>query len=102
MAAYVKLIEEGQVGRVTRMFEGAIATSFETHPMQGGCMTRAEVKSRFDHCDRIFCKLREELKWGLERIEGVLATYLGNELDHKDWAGDAQGARTIWTPGDGA
>ncbi len=102
MSAYVKLIEESQVGRVTRMFEGAISKSFETHAMQNGSMTRSEVTRRFDLCDTIFCKLREELKWGLERIEALLATYLGNELDHKDWAGNAQGARTIWTPGDGA
>lgn len=99
MGSFAKLIDEGQVGRVTLAFEETIAASFETHKMRH--MTTAEVKRRFEMCARIFEKLRGELKWGIERILDTLPTYLGCELDGKDWASDAQGARTIWAPGDG-
>ncbi len=99
MAAFLKLVEEGQVGRVTRELTRVIEASFQARPMPSGKITQAEVKRRFEILSRIFEALRSDMKWGIERILDKLPEYLGCELDGADWKPDA---RTIWTPADGA
>lgn len=92
---FVKLIDSKQVSAVTLAFERAIADSFVTHPMRH--MTRAEVKRRFDECSKIFCELRGQLKWGVQRAIDHIPEYLGKVLNGESWKPDR---RACWMPGD--
>ena len=94
---FAKLVEEGQVAKVTLGFEEAITLSFVKHPMRH--MTKAEVDRRFDIAAKIFTKLRGDLKWGIDRVLGHLPEYLNAELAGSDWTPDA---RSCWMPTDGA
>lgn len=94
MAAFERLVSEGQVGHVTREFQRIIEASMVSHPVRN--LTHAIVKERFDMCAKIFETLRSDLKWSLPRILDQLPAYLGCELDGVDWKPNA---RTVWTPG---
>jgi hypothetical protein len=96
---FAKLVEEGQVGRVTLAIEDAISKSFETHPMRQGVtgITSSEVKRRFDLCASVFVALRGDMKWSVARACDHLALYLKDELDGVDWKPNV---RKCWMPGD--
>lgn len=91
---YISLVDSGDIGKVTRMFEDAIALSFVTNPMRQ--LTRHEVKRRFTICDRIFSTLRGDLKWSVPRIGDFLGTYLKCELDGVSY--DPTTVRGSWSP----
>jgi hypothetical protein len=93
---WLKLIDEGTLGQVTRRFHEAIEKSLEpgAHPMRH--LTQAEVKHRFNLCADIFSKLRGDLKWGLQRILDNLPRYLNDKIAGKFMPD----ARTVWAPGD--
>lgn len=91
---YKELIDTDDVGKVTRIFEDAIALSFVTNKMR--VITRAEVARRFDLCDKIFTTLRADLKWSIPKIADVLATYLKCELDGVPYS--PEDMRSSWSP----
>jgi len=93
--AYLKLVEQRLQGRVTLIFEKAIAVSFQHDRAR---QTAAEIKRRFEICCSIFESLRADLQWGIDRIEDHLPAYLRCELDGIEWKPDE---RTVWTPQDG-
>lgn len=92
---FVKLIDSKQVGAVTLAFTKTIEASFITHPMR--VMTQSEVKRRFNICASIFCELRGNLKWGVQRAVDRVPEYLGKVLNGESWKPDA---RACWMPGD--
>ena len=78
MSAFLDLVSEDQVARVTIAIERAIAESFAG---DGGRMTGAEVRRRFALCERLVRQLRGDLGWGLQRVLDHLPRYLRCELD---------------------
>lgn len=96
MSAFLDLISEEQLARVTIAIERAIADSFAS---DGSRMTGAEVRRRFALCERLVRQLRGDLGWGLQRVLDHLPHYLRCELDGVPWTPDA---RAVWLPGDEA
>ncbi len=96
VGTFARLVEDGQVGKVTLAIEEAIEKSFISHPMRH--LTSAEVRHRFDMCAAIFVKLRADLKWGIERANAHLSEYLTAELNGTAWTPDE---RACWMPSDG-
>lgn len=94
MAAFLDLVSEDQVARVTLAFERAIADSFAA---DGARVTRDEVRRRFAICERLLRQLRGDLGWGLQRALDHLPRYLRCELDGATWTPDA---RVVWVPED--
>jgi hypothetical protein len=94
-AAFLDLVEQGQLTRAATAVERVVAQSFET---DGARMTGAEVRRRFAICERLFRQLRGDLGWGLTRVIDHLPHYLRCELDGQAWEPDR---RTCWMPGDG-
>lgn len=96
------LVDADSLGKVTVAFEAIIARSFEKDrelaPHSPSSMKAAEVKRRFEICCAIFCALRGDLQWGLERVFAHLPEYLRCELDGKAWEPNK---RQCWVPGDG-
>jgi hypothetical protein len=95
MGAFLDLVEQDQVGRVTVAIERAIERSFRE---DGARMTGAEVRRRFAICERLLRHLRGDLGWGLQRVLDHLPTYLRSELDGMPWQPHT---RTVWVPADG-
>jgi hypothetical protein len=89
------LMEAEQREKVARGLQKTILTSFDKDNTR---MTRAEVKRRFKICERIFCELRMDLGWSVQRILDHLPNYLRCELDGKSWEPDN---RLVWVPGNG-
>ena len=87
--------DKRNLGLVTLAIESAIAASFA---LDGGTMTDAEVKRRFNMCQNIFKVLRGDMQWGIERIIDHLPQYLRAELSGASWEPDK---RQCWIPGDG-
>ena len=96
MSAFLDLVSEDQVARVTVAIERAIADSFAA---DGARMTGSEVRRRFVLCERLVRQLRGDLGWGLGRVLDHLPHYLRCELDGVAWAPDA---RAVWVPEDEA
>jgi len=94
MGAFVDLVSEEHVARVTLAIECAIADSLQT---DGGRPTAAEVRRRFAICERVVRQLRGDLRWGLQRVLDHLPRYLRCELDGVAWTPDE---REIWVPED--
>jgi hypothetical protein len=94
MGAFLDLVSDEQVARVTLAIECAIAESFAA---DGARMTGAEVRRRFGICERLVRQLRGDLGWGLERVLHHLPRYLRCELDGEPWTPDA---RAVWVPED--
>lgn len=92
---YISLVDTDDIGKVTRIFEDAIAVSFVTHPMRN--MTKAEVARRFRICDDIFGALRGDLKWSIPKIRDMLGVYLKCELDGVPY-NPADMDRASWSP----
>lgn len=86
--------DPSEVSGVVLGFEQAISKSFADDLSR---MTGAEVRRRFEICTRLFCALRADLRWGLQRALDQLPQYLRCELDGARWEPDA---RTIWMPHD--
>jgi hypothetical protein len=84
-----------ELPRVVLGIEHAVHKSFAT---DGARMTGAEVRRRFDICERLFRQLRGDLGWGLQRVIDHLPHYLRCELDGQPWEPDR---RTLWMPEDG-
>jgi hypothetical protein len=95
VGAFLDLVEQDQVGRVTVAVERAIERSFRE---DGSRTTGAEVRRRFAICERLFRRLRGDLGWGLQRVLDHLPQYLRCELDGIPWQPDT---RTVWVPADG-
>jgi hypothetical protein len=79
---------------VASAIESAVMRSFETRPMHVG-FTRAEVKRRFEMCERIWKVLRFEHHWSVQRVCDHLYRFLLNELDGLTWEPDR---RALWVP----
>lgn len=95
MGAFLDLVTQDQVGRVTLAIERTIERSFRE---DGARMTGDEVRRRFEICERLLRHLRGDLGWGLQRVLDHLPEYLRRELDGIPWQPDA---RTVWVPEDG-
>jgi hypothetical protein len=95
VGAFLDLVTQDQVARVTLAIERAIAASFRE---DGARMTGDEVRRRFAICERLLRQLRGDLGWGLQRALDHLPRYLRCELDGVPWEPDA---RTVWVPADG-
>jgi len=95
VAAFLDLVAQDQVGRVTLGIERAIEQSFRE---DGGRKTLDEIRRRFAICERLLRHLRGDLGWGLQRALDHLPGYLRCELDGIHWQPDA---RTVWVPADG-
>ena len=96
MNAFLDLVSDDQLARVTVAIERAIAASFA---VDGGRMTSAEVRRRFSICERLVRQLRGDLGWGLQRVLDHLPEYLRCELGGVSWSPDT---RTVWVPEDEA
>lgn len=96
MSAFLDLVSDDQVARVTVAIEHAICNSFAT---DGSRMTGDEVRRRFGLCERLVRQLRGDLGWGLQRVLDHLPHYLRCELDGVPWTPDA---RQVWVPEDEA
>lgn len=96
MSAFLDLVSDDQLARVTVAIERAIASSFA---QDGARMTSSEVRRRFGICERLVRQLRGDLGWGLGRVLDHLPHYLRCELDGAPWTPDA---RTVWVPEDEA
>ena len=94
-APFLDLVEQGQLVQAVLAIERAVTGSFE---VDGSWMTAAEVRRRFQICERLFRQLRGDLRWGLVRVIDHLPHYLRCELDGQAWEPDR---RTCWMPGDG-
>jgi hypothetical protein len=95
-AAWLETLAHDQFARAMLGIEHAIERSFQS---DGARMTQAEVRRRFDICERVFRQLRGDLGWGLQRVLDHLPGYLRCELDGAPWEPDR---RTLWMPEDGA
>ncbi len=94
-AAFLDLVEQGQLAQALFAMERVVTRSFE---VDGSRLTAAEVRRRFQICERLFRQLRGDLRWGLVRVLDHLPHYLRCELDGQAWEPDR---RTCWMPGDG-
>jgi hypothetical protein len=96
VSAFLDLVSDDQVARVTRAIERTITESFHA---DGSTMTGAEVRRRFAICERLVRRLRGDLGWGLQRILDHLPRYLRCELDGVPWNPEE---RQVWIPEDEA
>lgn len=96
MRAFLDLVSDDQLARVTLAIERAIAASFA---QDGGRITAAEVRRRFAICERLVRQLRGDLGWGLQRVVDHLPRYLRCELDGQPWTPEE---RVVWMPEDEA
>ena len=85
--------------RVVNGFHSIISKSFAKgcDPVRGN-PTASLVRDRFKICERIYRALRNEKKWGVQRILDKLPEYLHCELNGQGWEPDA---RSVWVPTDG-
>lgn len=95
LAPFLDLVGQGELARAALGIERVVAQSFEADRAR---MTGAEVRRRFQICERLFRQLRGDLGWGLVRLLDHLPHYLRCELDGNAWEPDR---RTCWMPGDG-
>lgn len=93
---FANLIAEGEVGRVTLVFNDVIIQSFVDDKSR---VTGDEVKRRFDMLCEIFKQLRGDLKWSLPRCFDYLPKYLRCKIDRAPY--DPTTESLLWTP-DGA
>lgn len=84
------LVVEGEIERVVDGFAKVINLSFEADK---STRTRAEVSRRLDLCVRIFCDLRDGLKWTIPHIMSVLPRYVRCELDGASYSPEADALR---------
>lgn len=96
MSAFLDLVSDDQVARVTLAIERTILDSFVA---DGARATGDEVRRRFAICERLVRQLRGDLGWGLQRVLDHLPRYLRCELDGAPWTPDE---REIWVPNDEA
>lgn len=88
-----QLLVEDQVGRVTNAFTEIIGASM----VADGCTpTAAEIKRRFDICLKVFCEVRADLKWAVERILDSLPVWLRCELDGGRYSPSNEAPRASW------
>jgi len=87
------------LNQVVNGFRKTIARSFApgAFPVRGQPSV-AEVKRRFEICEKITRTLRNDHQWGWSRILGRLQEYLGCEISGKSWEPDR---RSVWIPEDG-
>lgn len=93
---FLSLIDTAQLGQVLHVIEKAVMDSLDA---DGARLTAAEVRRRFQICERLIRQLRGDLGWGLQRVLDHLPHYLRCELDGQPWEPDR---RACWMPGDGA
>ncbi len=93
--AFLDFVEKGQLAQALFAIEHVVIRSFET---DGSRLTAAEVRRRFQICERLFRQLCGDLGWGLQRAIDHLPYYLRCELDGQPWEPDP---RTCWMPEDG-
>lgn len=92
---FLDLVEQGRLDHTVLAIEHIVTRSLE---IDGSRITAAEVRRRFEICERLFRHLRGDLAWGLQRVLDHLPHYLRCELDGQPWEPDR---RTCWIPGDG-
>lgn len=93
-----QLVVEGEVGRVTNGITEVVAASMAADRAPE---TTAEIKRRFDMCIAIFCELRADLKWPIERILDMMPVYLRCRLDGAPYNPEADARRAMWGAGQG-
>ena len=92
---FMETLAHDQFARAMLGIEHAIERSFSA---DGSRVTTAEVRRRFEICERLLRQLRGDLGWGLHRALDHLPGYLRCELDGEPWEPDP---RTMWMPQDG-
>ena len=102
--SFAGLVVDGQIDKVARGIERAVARSFEDDRARSSVIllnvaqpTQAEVKRRAEMCVRIFRELRGDLKWTVDRIVDELPGFLRKELDGISWEPEAR--RASWFAG---
>jgi hypothetical protein len=80
--------------KLATVIEEAILRSFESRPMRAG-ITQAEVKRRFEICERIWKVLHLEHKWSAQRACDHLYRFLLQEIDGISWEPNR---RVLWVP----
>jgi len=95
-AAWLETLAHDQFACAMLGIEQAIERSFRA---DGARVTNAEVRRRFEICERLFRQLRGDLGWGMQRVLDHLPGCLRCELDGVSWEPDH---RTFWMPEDGA
>lgn len=91
--AFLDAARNGDLPRIARGMENAVAASFKTHPMRGEIGTRGETKRRALICERWFRVMVEERDvlgrpvygFGIDRALSLLREALTAELDGRAW-----------------
>jgi hypothetical protein len=87
------------MGRLTNAISESVFKSLcDAQGKMSGDVPRAEVKDRFKACVMAARMLRGDLKWGLERIVGVLDEVLICHLSKTEFK---PSDRRCWVPADG-
>lgn len=84
--------------RVTASFVDAVAKSFEEDQTIRSVYSYAETKRRFEICARVFCHLRGDLKWSIERALDMMPYYMRCELEGIAYSPEANAAHAMWAP----
>lgn len=95
-APFASLIDERQVGQVTKAFEDIIMQSFGVDAARRAnegrlvqpALTRQSVKDRFDILAKWFKVMRGDLSWSLQRVLDTLPRALRAELDGEEFVPD--------------
>lgn len=80
--AFVGLVEAHQVPVVLLGVEVAVATSFAVDKAR---MTQSETNRRVNKALDIFCQLRRDKHWSVDRITQSLTKFLRCDLDGEPW-----------------
>lgn len=89
--------DRAQLAHVTNTFIRVIGLSFAEHQMRQ--QTQAEIKRRFEICERWFRVLRGDKKWTVDRCLSAIPHALRAELAGGTYTPDS---RSVWVPSDGA
>ena len=80
--AFISLVEAHQIPQVLLGVESAVSTSFAVDKCR---MTQREATRRVNKALDIFCQLRRDKHWSVDRITQSLTKFLRCELDGEPW-----------------
>lgn len=95
------LNDASHLQRTTAAFNDAIAVSFAQDQTIRSVYSYAEVKRRFEICARVFCHLRADLKWSVDRALDMMPYYLRCELEGIAYSPESHQGHAMWAPTDG-
>jgi hypothetical protein len=90
----LSLVEPHQIRRALLGLATVVEASFD---QDGSRITQDEVKRRLYLAADLFCELRRDVKWSVERILNELPNALRSKLDGTPWSPNAH---ALWKPGD--